>query len=167
MAEQGKAEVLDFEGADVVEELKWRTGGRGPDACIDAVGMEAHVGADQLDSVYDRAKQTLMLATDRPHVLREAIQACREGGTVSVPGVYGGFLDKLPFGAVRQGADVEDGPDARAPLSRPAPRAHRARRHRSELRDHVPAPAGPSPGGLSDVSPEGRRLHQGRPSAVR
>jgi threonine dehydrogenase-like Zn-dependent dehydrogenase len=99
MAEQGKAEVLDFEGADVVEELKWRTGGRGPDACIDAVGMEAHVEASQLDSVYDRAKQALMLGTDRPHVLREVIQACRKGGTVSVPGVYGGVLDKLPFGA--------------------------------------------------------------------
>jgi threonine dehydrogenase-like Zn-dependent dehydrogenase len=99
MAEQGKAEVLDFEGADVVEELKWRTGGRGPDACIDAVGMEAHVDAGQLDTIYDRAKQALMLGTDRPHVLREAIQACRKGGTLSIPGVYGGFLDKLPFGA--------------------------------------------------------------------
>jgi threonine dehydrogenase-like Zn-dependent dehydrogenase len=98
MAELGKAEVLDFEGADVVEELKWRTGGRGPDACIDSVGMEAHVDAGQLDTVYDRAKQALMLGTDRPHVLREAIQACRKGGTVSIPGVYGGFLDKLPFG---------------------------------------------------------------------
>ncbi len=99
LAEQGKAEVLDFEGADVVEELRWRTGGQGPDACIDAVGMEAHVHAGQPDTVYDRTKQALMLETDRPHVLREAIQACRKGGTVSVPGVYGGLLDKVPFGA--------------------------------------------------------------------
>ncbi len=94
---EGKAEVLDYEGADVVEELKQRTGGRGPDACIDAVGLEAH--GTTVDALYDRAKHAIRLATDRPHVLREAIQACRKGGTVSIPGVYGGFLDKIPFGA--------------------------------------------------------------------
>jgi threonine dehydrogenase-like Zn-dependent dehydrogenase len=94
----GKAETLNPMGADVVEELKQRTGGRGPDACIDAVGMEAH-GWTTLDAAYDRAKQAVFLATDRAHVLREAIQACRKGGTVSVPGVYGGVLDKVPFGA--------------------------------------------------------------------
>jgi threonine dehydrogenase-like Zn-dependent dehydrogenase len=64
---------------------------------MDAVGMEAH--GTSIDAVYDRAKQAVGLATDRPHVLRQAIQACRKGGTVSIPGVYGGFLDKLPFGA--------------------------------------------------------------------
>jgi threonine dehydrogenase-like Zn-dependent dehydrogenase len=94
----GKAETLNPVGTDVVEELKQRTGGRGPDACIDAVGMEAH-GWTTLDAAYDRAKQAVMLATDRPHALREAIQACRKGGTVSVPGVYGGLLDKVPIGA--------------------------------------------------------------------
>lgn len=95
---RAKAETIDYEQTpDVVEELKQRTGGRGPDACVDAVGMEAH-GAS-LDAVYDRAKHMLMLATDRPHVLREALQACRKGGTVSIPGVYGGVLDKVPFGA--------------------------------------------------------------------
>jgi threonine dehydrogenase-like Zn-dependent dehydrogenase len=74
------------------------TGGRGPDRCIDAVGMEAH--AHGLAGAYDRVKQATMLETDRPIVLRQAIMSCRNGGTVSVPGVYGGFLDKVPFGAV-------------------------------------------------------------------
>jgi threonine dehydrogenase-like Zn-dependent dehydrogenase len=72
------------------------TGGIGPDACIDAVGMEAH--GTSPDAIYDRVKHALMLTTDRLHVLREAIHCCRKGGTVSVPGVYGGYLDKLPFG---------------------------------------------------------------------
>ncbi len=73
------------------------TGGMGPAACIDAVGLEAH-GAS-LDALYDQVKAKMWLATDRPHVLREAIQACRKGGVVSIPGVYGGMLDKLNFGA--------------------------------------------------------------------
>jgi threonine dehydrogenase-like Zn-dependent dehydrogenase len=73
------------------------TGGRGPDSCIDAVGMEAHGVA--VDAIYDRAKQALMLETDRPHALRQCIQACRKGGTISIPGVYGGFIDKFPIGA--------------------------------------------------------------------
>ncbi len=94
----GKAETLDYEELpDVVEELKQRTGGRGPDACIDAVGTEAH--GTTLAALYDRAKLAVRLGTDRPHVLRQAIQACRKGGTVSIPGVYGGLLDKVPFGA--------------------------------------------------------------------
>lgn len=93
-----KAETLDYEEQpDVVEELKQRTGGRGPDACIDAVGTEAH--GTTIDALYDRAKQVVGLATDRAHALRQVIQACRKGGTVSIPGVYGGVLDKLPFGA--------------------------------------------------------------------
>ena len=74
------------------------TGGRGPDACIDAVGMESH--APGLEYAYDRAKQALMLETDRPIALRQAIMACRNGGTISVIGVYGGFIDKFPMGAV-------------------------------------------------------------------
>src|SRR5206468_787561 len=81
----------------VIDELRERTGGRGPDACIDAVGLEAH--GTTLDAFYDKAKQTLRMETDRPHALREAIQACRKGGTLSIPGVYGGLLDKMPFGA--------------------------------------------------------------------
>jgi threonine dehydrogenase-like Zn-dependent dehydrogenase len=74
------------------------TGGLGPHSCIDAVGTEAH-GTGSIDAVLDRAKQAVRLGTDRPHVLREAILNCRKGGTVSVPGVYIGFLDKIPFGA--------------------------------------------------------------------
>ncbi len=94
----GRAEVLDYEEVDsVLDTLRDMTGGRGPDSCIDAVGMEAH--GTTLDAKYDKAKQTVRLGTDRPHALREAIQACRKGGTVSIPGVYGGVLDKVPFGA--------------------------------------------------------------------
>jgi threonine dehydrogenase-like Zn-dependent dehydrogenase len=95
--EIGKAKALNYQGLDVVEALKELTGGRGPDVCIDAVGLEAH--GTTLDAVYDRIKHALLLTTDLAHVLREVIQACRKGGTVSVPGVYGGFLDKIPFGA--------------------------------------------------------------------
>jgi threonine dehydrogenase-like Zn-dependent dehydrogenase len=93
----GRAEVINYEGIDVVETLKQMTGGMGPDVCIDAVGMEAHkVG---VEGFYDLAKQTARLETDRPYALREAIQACRKGGTVSFAGVYGGFIDKVPMGA--------------------------------------------------------------------
>jgi threonine dehydrogenase-like Zn-dependent dehydrogenase len=98
MAEnQGGAETVR-DDEDVVERLREMTGGRGPDSCIDAVGMEAH--GDGVGAVYDRVKQTLRMQTGRPHALREAIQACRKGGTVSVPGVYGGWIDKMPMGAV-------------------------------------------------------------------
>ncbi|HYE37914.1 zinc-dependent alcohol dehydrogenase [Methylocaldum sp.] len=96
--EQGGAETLNYEEVDVYDSLMDMTGGRGPDACIDAVGMEAHGHGAQY--AYDRAKQATMLETDRPIVLREAIMACRNGGTVSVPGVYGGFIDKFPMGSV-------------------------------------------------------------------
>jgi threonine dehydrogenase-like Zn-dependent dehydrogenase len=96
-AEDGKAETLNFSDQDVFEQLKNTTGGMGPDACIDAVGLEAH--GSSIDALYDRAKAALFMATDRPHALRQAIHACRKGGTVSVPGVYGAFLDKFPFGA--------------------------------------------------------------------
>jgi threonine dehydrogenase-like Zn-dependent dehydrogenase len=93
-----RAETLNYDRVDVLESLSYLTGGRGPDACIDAVGLEGH--AHGFFGTYDRIKQSLMLATDRPTSLREAIMACRNGGTVSVPGVYGGFLDKVPFGAI-------------------------------------------------------------------
>ena len=94
---QGKAEVLNYEDADVQKKLTEMTGGRGPDSCIDCVGMEAH--GTSVDAIYDYAKQAVRLETDRPHVLRQAIQACRKGGTVSIPGVYGGFIDKFNLGA--------------------------------------------------------------------
>ncbi|HEY9639252.1 MAG TPA: zinc-dependent alcohol dehydrogenase [Coleofasciculaceae cyanobacterium] len=93
----GKAEIIDFESVDTGEALKEMTGGRGPDACIDAVGLEAH--GMGLEGFYDKAKQSVRLETDRPNVFRQAIVACRKGGTVSLAGVYGGFLDKIPMGA--------------------------------------------------------------------
>jgi threonine dehydrogenase-like Zn-dependent dehydrogenase len=96
--EQGKAEIINYEEVDTGEALKEMTGGRGPDRCIDAVGMEAH-GTDAM-AVYDKVKQGVKLETDKPTVLRQAIVACRKGGTVSIPGVYGGFVDKIPLGAV-------------------------------------------------------------------
>jgi threonine dehydrogenase-like Zn-dependent dehydrogenase len=96
-ARRGNVETINFEEEDVFDRLKQLTAGRGPDACIEAVGLEAH-GAT-LDAYYDRVKAAAFLATDRPTALRQAIHACRKGGTVSIPGVYGGFLDKMPFGA--------------------------------------------------------------------
>jgi threonine dehydrogenase-like Zn-dependent dehydrogenase len=94
----GAAETINYEQESVLERLKELTGGRGPDACIDAVGMEAHGHTAMY--AYDRAKQAMMLETDRPIALREAIMACKNGGTVSVIGVYGGFIDKFPMGSV-------------------------------------------------------------------
>jgi threonine dehydrogenase-like Zn-dependent dehydrogenase len=96
-AGQGKAETIDYEHTAVFEALKDLTGGHGPDACIDAVGMEAH--GTNVDYYYDKAKTMTLLATDRASALRQAIFACRKGGTVSIPGVYGGVLDKVPLGA--------------------------------------------------------------------
>jgi threonine dehydrogenase-like Zn-dependent dehydrogenase len=97
--DQAKAEVIDYEAVDVSEALREMTGGRGPDKCIDAVGMESHHDFVPLH-VYDRVKQAARMETDRPHPLRQAIMNCRSGGTVSVIGVYGGFIDKFPMGAV-------------------------------------------------------------------
>lgn len=94
---QSGAEVLNREDTDVVEALRDLTGGRGPDSCIEAVGLEAHV--EGLQGLVDRAKQTVKIETGRPIALREAIYACRKGGTVSVAGVFGGFLDTVPMGA--------------------------------------------------------------------
>jgi threonine dehydrogenase-like Zn-dependent dehydrogenase len=96
----GATDTIDYEKRpDVVEELKEMTAGRGPDACIDAVGMEAHHVHGPIHA-YDRVKQATRMETERPHALREAIMACRNGGIVSVVGVYGGLLDKFPMGAV-------------------------------------------------------------------
>jgi threonine dehydrogenase-like Zn-dependent dehydrogenase len=92
------AETINYEEDDVREVLDEMTGGRGPDKCIDAVGMEAH--APGIYGVYDRAKQAMKLETDRPMALRQAIMACRNGGTISVIGVYGGFIDKFPMGSL-------------------------------------------------------------------
>src|SRR5215212_9035221 len=95
--EKGGAETLNYEDVDVFDKLKEMTGGRGPDACIDAVGMEAH--GHSVDAWYDRVKQAMRIEMDRAHVLRQILHCCRKGGTVSIPGVYAGFVDKVPFGA--------------------------------------------------------------------
>ena len=99
------AEIINYEEVDVQEELMLKTGGRGPDSCIDAVGMEAHGAGHALSTlqyVYDKAKTSVFQETDRPIALRQAIQSCRKGGVISIPGVYGGVLDKVPFGAAFQ-----------------------------------------------------------------
>jgi threonine dehydrogenase-like Zn-dependent dehydrogenase len=97
MAKDGGAVILNYEEIEVGEALKEMTGGRGPDSVMDAVGMEAH--GMGLEGFYDKAMQAVKLETDRPNVLRQAIVACRKGGTVSVPGVYTGLVDKIPMGA--------------------------------------------------------------------
>src|SRR5439155_14355673 len=99
MAKAGGAITLNFEEESVLDRLSELTQGKGPEKCIDAVGLEAHVNRP-VDSIYDRARQALMLESDRPHVLREMIYVCRPGGVLSIPGVYGGSVDKLPFGAL-------------------------------------------------------------------
>lgn len=108
-AKHGKAETINFEEHDVYDQLQEMTKGRGPDRCIDAVGCEAH-GTGAVDAVVDKVKATVMLTTDRAHVLREAIMCCRKGGTISVPGAYVGFPDKLPFGAfMNKGLTLKSG----------------------------------------------------------
>jgi threonine dehydrogenase-like Zn-dependent dehydrogenase len=105
----GKAETINFDQGNVYEQLNAMTDGRGPDRCIDAVGVEAH-GTGAVDAVLDNVKTAVKLGTDRAHVLREAIMCCRKGGTVSVPGVYVGLIDKLPFGAVvNKGLTIKSG----------------------------------------------------------
>jgi threonine dehydrogenase-like Zn-dependent dehydrogenase len=96
-AKHGRAETIDFSKASVLESLQQMTGGRGPDVCIDAVGMEAH--GLTADAIMDKALQLARMESDRPHVLREMIMACRKGGHLSIPGVYGGIIDKFNFGA--------------------------------------------------------------------
>jgi threonine dehydrogenase-like Zn-dependent dehydrogenase len=96
--ERAGAETINYEQGDIDELLRDMTGGRGPDSCIDAVGMEGH--SPGLAGVYDKLKTMTFMETDRPVALREAILACRSGGTVSVAGVYGGFIDKFPMGAI-------------------------------------------------------------------
>jgi threonine dehydrogenase-like Zn-dependent dehydrogenase len=109
MAEAGGAIAIDYEEESVVDRLHELTDGKGPEKCIDAVGMEAH-STHAIESMYDRAKQAVMLETDRPHVLREMMYVCRPAGTLSVPGAYGGLLDKLPFGmAMNKGLTIRTG----------------------------------------------------------
>ena len=108
-AKDGGAETINFDDADVYDTLMEMTDGRGPDSCIDAVGCEAHAGGT-LDGTLDAIKTSTFLATDRVHVLRQVIMACRKGGTVSIPGVYVGFGDKIPIGAaMNKGLTIKQG----------------------------------------------------------
>lgn len=109
MAEAGGAIVIDFDEESVLARLQELTRGKGPEKCIDAVGLESHVPRS-LDSVYDRFKQAMMLENDRAHVLREMIYVCRPGGILSIPGVYGGLIDKVPMGPLmNKGLTVRTG----------------------------------------------------------
>jgi threonine dehydrogenase-like Zn-dependent dehydrogenase len=106
--EKAGAEVINYEETNVYDALLEMTGGIGPDSCIDAVGLEAH--SPGLTGAYDRLKQAMMLESDRPNALREAILCCRKGGTLSIPGVYGGLIDKVPFGSLmNKGLTVKTG----------------------------------------------------------
>src|SRR3954471_19954616 len=98
MAEAGGAIPINFEQESVVERLNDLTDGKGPEKCIDAIGMESHVTFALPDTIYDRAKQMIGMESDRPHVLREMIYVCRPAGTISIPGVYAGLVDKIPMG---------------------------------------------------------------------
>ena len=109
MARAGGAVTIDMQTESVGERLDALTNGKGPEKCIDAVGLEAHA-TGSMDAVYDRVKQATMLESDRPHVLREMIYNCRPAGTLSIPGVYGGLVDKIPFGALmNKGLTVRTG----------------------------------------------------------
>ena len=145
----------------MLDALRDLTGGQGPDACIDAVGLEAH--GTTLDAWYDRAKTSTYLATDRPHALRQAISACRKGGTVSIPGVYGGWLDKFPLGAAfAKGLTLKMG-QTHMHKYLPALLARiEARRDRSVVHHHPPRDARRCAGDVSHVPRKAGRLHQGR-----
>lgn len=109
MARDVGAITIDMHDSNVFERLLDLTGGIGPDICIDAVGMEAH-GYRALESFYDKVKTNLFMETERPHALRQAIECCRKGGTVSIPGVYGGMADKIPLGALmNKGLTIKSG----------------------------------------------------------
>lgn len=100
MAKAGGAIPINFMEESVIDRLNELTNDKGPEKCIDAVGMESHISMKHPDSILDRAKQAVMLETDRPHVLREMIYVCRPAGVLSIPGVYGGLVDKIPFGVL-------------------------------------------------------------------
>jgi threonine dehydrogenase-like Zn-dependent dehydrogenase len=110
MAEAGGATTINFEDESVVERLNELTDGKGPEKCIDCIGTESHVTLSQPDTILDRAKQMMLMENDRPHVLREMIYVCRPGGILSIPGVYGGLVDKIPMGQLmNKGLSVRTG----------------------------------------------------------
>lgn len=109
MARDAGAITIDMHDENVYEKLLELTDGSGPDICIDAVGMEAH-GTNLVENIYDKVKSNLFLESERPAVVRQTIECCRKGGTVSIPGVYGGMSDKIPLGALmNKGLTIKTG----------------------------------------------------------
>ena len=168
MARAAGAVTIDMHDEWVYERLLDLTGGIGPDVCIDAVGMEAH-GFTTLETIYDKVKTNLFMETERPHVVRQAIECCRKGGTVSIPGVYGGVADKIPLGALMNKA-----------LTIKTGQTH-VHRYVPELLDHIrqrridPSfvvthrlPLSQAAARLQDFPGEAGRVHQGgaRPGGV-
>ena len=163
MAKASGADVINFEEVRVNEALTEMTGGRGPDHCIDCVGLEAHGWA--IDNVLDFVKTTLKLSFDRPHVLREAILACKPGGTLSIPGVYGGFLDKVPFGAAfGKGLTMKMGQTNMHKYLAPLLGAHPQGRDRPQLHHQPPAGPGGRPRRLQELPRRPERMDQGGPA---
>ena len=164
LARQLGAEVIDFKQTHVLEALMEMSGGLGPDAVIDAVGMEAHGFAP--DTIIDNIKQKIGMGADSGHALREAIMAVRKGGRVSIPGVYGGFLDKFPLGAMMEkGLQIRTGQThvQRYIEGSAAPdRGGRARYHLPDL--PPPAARGRRPR-LRELPLQPERLDQGRAEA--
>ena len=138
LAQSAGAVTLDFRKEDIYDRIQEMTAGRGADACIDAVGTEPDTMSG-FDAVIDRVKVATFMGTDRPHVLRQAIHCCRNFGTVSIVGVYGGFVDKIPMGsAINRGLTFRM---AQTPVQHYLPQttaAHRKGRDRSILRHHAP-----------------------------
>ena len=151
---------------DVYDRIQELTKGRGADACIDAVGTEPDTTAS-VDSVIDRIKVATFMGTDRPHVLRQAIHCCRNFGTVSIVGVYGGFLDKIPMGsAINRGLTFRM---AQTPVQHYLPKLlERIEKGEIDpiLRHHPPGHARRRPRTLQDVPRQEGRLHQGRAEAL-
>ena len=166
MARAGGATVIDLGKESVVERLNDMTGGKGPEKCIDAVGMEAH-GTTALTAAYDRVKQAVMAESDRPHVLREIAYVCRPAGTLSVPGVYGGLIDKFPMGMImNKGLTIRT---AQTHVNRWTDdllrRIEEGQLDPSFVITHD-GPAGAGPRDVPDVPRQAGRLRQGRPQAL-
>ena len=160
------AEVVDFMRCGRLRKNPGVTHGRGADACIDAVGTEPDT-TGSWDLVVDRVKVATYLGTDRPHVLRQAVHCCRNFGTVSIVGVYGGFLDKIPFGsAINRGLTFRM---AQTPVQRYLPmllKRIEERRNRPLVRDHPPSITAGRSRTLQDVPRQKRRVHQGCPQTL-
>ena len=155
----GKAETINFDKEEVYERLNAMTQGRGPDRCIDAVGCEAH-GTGGVDAVLDNVKAGVKLATDRAHVIRQAIFCCRKGGTVSVPGVYVGLIDQMPFGAaVNKGLTIKTGQTHVQRYGKSLLEKNKRRSNRSVIHHHSSPSTRGSTSRLQDLSRQGRWVH--------